>query len=71
MNLHGTRVVKTVNLMRCACAEPFRAREPRSSQSEAGYMSATEPTLHVTKTHPLQTRGGPYMFHASLSVLGF
>ena len=28
-------------------------------------MSATEPTLPVTTTRPLQTRGGPYMFHGS------
>ena len=64
MSLYGTRGIKPVNLMRRACAEPFRARESRISQSEAGYMSATEPTLQVTKTRPLQTRGGPYMFHA-------
>ena len=56
-SLVNVKVFETVRLLRRACAEPIRAREPLRSQREAGYMSATD--LPATrKLHPLQCGAG-------------
>ena len=56
-SLVNVKVFETARLLTRACAEPISGREPRRSQREAGYMSATD--LPATrKLHPLQCGAG-------------
>ena len=56
-SLGTSMVFETDALMRWACAEPFRARKPRCFHREAGYMSATDSILGITRTSPVASAG--------------